>query len=222
MPRARRTGFTFRVDTGALPGKMRGRMSAPRVIFHLDMDAFYASVEQRDNPEWRGQPVIVGGSPERRGVVCAASYEARKFGVRSAMASATAWRLCPAGVFVRPRMEVYRDESRAIMEIVRSYGGELMQQVSVDEAYVEVTPQLPSLENHDALLESAEPLALRVKQAIHSAGDSRRRSASRLTSSSQRSPPPSLSRTASPWCGIPERRRFYAPCPWEPSTAWAR
>ncbi|HEX2748405.1 MAG TPA: DNA polymerase IV [Verrucomicrobiales bacterium] len=141
-------------------------MSAPRVIFHLDMDAFYASVEQRDHPEWRGKPVIVGAPPAHRGVVCAASYEARKFGVRSAMPSITAWRHCPEGIFVRPRMSVYRDESRAIMEIVSGFGGELVQQVSVDEAYLEVTPQLPPAPTHDALLESARPLAQRIKDAI--------------------------------------------------------
>ena len=84
-----------------------------RVILHLDMDAFYASVEQRDDPRLQGRPVIVGAPPDRRGVVCAASYEARKFGVRSAMASQTAGRLCPQGLFIRPRMDVYRDESRA-------------------------------------------------------------------------------------------------------------
>jgi DNA polymerase IV len=141
-------------------------MPAARVIFHLDMDAFYASVEQRDHPEWRGKPVIVGGSPEGRGVVCAASYEARSFGVRSAMPGITAWRLCPAGIFVRPRMDVYRDESVAIMEIVRHFAGGAVQQVSVDEAYVEVTARLAPAPSHDFLLESAVPLATQIKDAI--------------------------------------------------------
>src|SRR5881396_3449937 len=90
-----------------------------RIIFHLDMDAFYAAIEQRDRPELRGQPVIVGSPPTQRGVVCAASYEARRFGVRSAMPSATAGRLCPNGIFVQPRMERYREESQQIMAILR-------------------------------------------------------------------------------------------------------
>src|ERR1035437_3891087 len=110
-----------------------------RVIFHLDMDAFYASVEQRDNPALKGKPVIVGAPPTQRGVVCAASYEARKFGVRSAMPSATAGRLCPKGVFLRPRMETYKAESREIIAIVRQFTGELIQQVSIDEAYIDVS-----------------------------------------------------------------------------------
>src|SRR5256884_10004200 len=93
-----------------------------RVIFHLDRDAFDAAVEQRDNPALRGEPVIVGSPPTQRGVVCAASYEARKFGVRSAMPSVTAGRLCPKGVFVRPRMDDYREESRKIMAIVAQTG----------------------------------------------------------------------------------------------------
>jgi DNA polymerase-4 len=109
-----------------------------RVIFHLDMDAFYASVEQRDNPALRGQPVIVGASPERRGVVCAASYEARAFGVRSALPSRTAARLCPQGVFLPPRMDVYRSESQQIMLLLAQFGG-AVEQVSVDEAYLEMT-----------------------------------------------------------------------------------
>ena len=103
----------------------------PRVILHLDMDAFYASVEQRDRPELRGLPVIVGGSAEQRGVVCAASYEARKFKVHSAMPSRTAGRLCPHGIFVRPRMDAYRAESAAIMEILRSVTP-VIEKVSVD------------------------------------------------------------------------------------------
>src|SRR5256714_8722406 len=110
----------------------------PRVIFHLDMDAFYASVEQRDNPSLRGRAVIVGGPPTQRGVVCAASYEARKFGVRSAMPSATAGRLCPKGIFVRPRMEHYREESRKIIAIVAQTGA-LIEQVSIDEAYLDLS-----------------------------------------------------------------------------------
>src|SRR6266436_4350930 len=109
----------------------------PRVIFHLDMDAFYASIEQRDNPSLRGKAVIVGSPPTQRGVVCAASYEARKFGVRSAMPSVTAGRLCPKGVFVRPRMEHYREESGRIMAIV-AHTGALIEQVSIDEAYLEL------------------------------------------------------------------------------------
>ena len=85
-----------------------------RIIFHLDMDAFYASVEQRDDPNLRGKPVIVGSPPTQRGVVCAASYEARKFGVRSALPSSTADRLCPKGIFVRPRMDAYREDSQGL------------------------------------------------------------------------------------------------------------
>ena len=149
-------------------------MAAARVIFHLDMDAFYASVEQRDHPEWQGKPVIVGSPPDRRGVVCAASYEARKFGIRSAMPSMTAGRLCPDGIFVRPRMDTYREESREIMRIVASFAGELVQQVSVDEAYLEVTGQLAegeieSTQAHDALLTRAVPLAEKIKAAIREA-----------------------------------------------------
>jgi len=135
-----------------------------RVIFHLDMDAFYASVEQRDNPELRGKPVIVSAPPTQRGVVCAASYEARKFGVRSAMASVTAGRLCPQGMFVRPRMEAYREESRRIMEIVSSYGA-TMEQMSVDEAYLDFSA-LCQAQDADAALLKSVPLARELKARI--------------------------------------------------------
>src|SRR2546423_178312 len=112
-----------------------------RVIFHLDMDAFYAAIEQRDNPALRGKPVIVGAPPNQRGVVCAASYEARKFGVRSAMPSVTAGRLCPRGVFIYPRMSHYRAESGKIFSIV-ARSGALVEQMSIDEAYLDVSERL--------------------------------------------------------------------------------
>src|SRR3954449_437739 len=108
----------------------------PRVILHLDMDAFYAAVEQRDHPELSGKPVIVGSPPTQRGVVCAASYEARKFGVRSAMPSVTAGRLCPTGVFVPPRMDKYKAESIKIMELLDQTGAQV-EPMSIDEAYLE-------------------------------------------------------------------------------------
>jgi DNA polymerase-4 len=122
----------------------------PRVIFHLDMDAFYASVEQRDNPELRGKPVIVGASSDRRGVVCAASYEARAFGVRSAMPSRTAQRLCPEGIFIRPRIDAYRIESREIMARIAELGGQV-EQVSVDEAYLDMSHRFTVFERESAI-----------------------------------------------------------------------
>ena len=135
-----------------------------RVIFHLDMDAFYASVEQRDDPGLRGRPVIVGAPPTQRGVVCASSYEARKFGVRSAMPSATAGRLCPNGIFVRPRMDHYREESRHIMQIVAQTGA-VVETMSIDEAYLDVS-LISQAESADASLLKAVPLARHVKQRI--------------------------------------------------------
>jgi DNA polymerase-4 len=136
-----------------------------RVICHLDMDAFYASVEQRDNPALRGRPVIVGAPPTQRGVVAAASYEARRFGVHSAMPSVTAGRLCPKGVFVRPRMEAYREESRAIMAILRGSGA-LVEQVSVDEAYLDLSAAHQQATPDDSLL-SVLPVARALQRDIH-------------------------------------------------------
>ena len=125
----------------------------PRKIIHLDMDAFYASVEQRDDPALRGQPVAVGGARER-GVVMAASYEARQFGVRSAMPAAVVRRKCPALLLVPPRFEVYKDVSRQIHAIFAEHTP-LIEPLSLDEAYLDVTENLCN-----------EPLATRIAVEI--------------------------------------------------------
>ncbi|MGO1475061.1 MAG: DNA polymerase IV [Psychrobacter sp.] len=110
----------------------------PRKIIHIDMDAFYASVEQRDFPELRGKPLVVGGDPSGRGVVAAASYEVRKFGVRSAMSCYEARKRCPEVIFVRPRFEVYRAVSSDIRQIMHSLTPHV-EPLSLDEAYLDVT-----------------------------------------------------------------------------------
>lgn len=110
-----------------------------RAVLHVDMDAFFAAVEQLDHPEWRGRPVIVGGSPSRRGVVATASYEARAFGVRSAMPAAVAERLCPDAVWTRGDFERYGEVSRAVRAILESFTP-WVEVASIDEAYLDVTP----------------------------------------------------------------------------------
>jgi DNA polymerase-4 len=117
---------------------------ATRAILHIDLDAFYASIEQRDRPDYRGQPVIVGGSPDRRGVVATASYEARRYGVHSAMPSRTAQRLCPEAIFLPARFEVYRADSQQIMAIFRRHTP-LVEPLSLDEAYLDVTKAVRDL-----------------------------------------------------------------------------
>ena len=109
-----------------------------RKIIHIDMDAFFASVEQRDDPSLKGLAIAVGGSPSGRGVVMTASYEARKFGVKSAMSSMTAQRLCPNLIFVRPRMEAYKLASQQIRDIFYRHT-DLVEPLSLDEAYLDVT-----------------------------------------------------------------------------------
>ena len=127
-------------------------------IIHVDMDAFYASVEQRDEPNLRGKPVVVGGQPESRGVVAAASYEARKFGIRSAMPCSKALRLCPNAVFVSPRMSRYKEVSQQIRDIFKRYTS-LIEPLSLDEAYLDVT-------SDEAGLGSATATATAIRAAI--------------------------------------------------------
>lgn len=129
-----------------------------RKIIHVDMDAFFAAVEQRDEPTYRGRPVVVGGLPERRGVVAAASYEARKFGIHSAMSSRVAAQRCRHLVFVRPRFEVYRQISQQIRAIFRRYT-DLVEPLALDEAYLDVT-------ENKRCMPSATLMAREIKQQI--------------------------------------------------------
>jgi DNA polymerase-4 len=131
---------------------------AARKIIHVDLDAFFASVEQMDNPQLKSRPVIVGGSIKRRGVVSTASYEARKFGVHSAQPIAQARKLCPQGVFLKVRMDRYREISRRILKILSSYTPKL-EPMSIDEAFLDIT----GCEN---LFGKAEDIAREIKTRI--------------------------------------------------------
>ena len=122
----------------SITDKLINNQVSNRKIIHIDMDAFFASVEQRDFSELQGKPVIVGGPPHSRGVVAACSYEARKFGIHSAMPSSHAYRLCPDAIFVTPRFEAYREASAIIREIFYSYTT-LVEPPSLDEAYLDVS-----------------------------------------------------------------------------------
>ncbi len=138
-------------------------MPAYRKIIHVDMDAFYASVEQRDRPHLRGKPIAVGGSPEKRGAVAAASYEARQYGVHSALPSRSAAARCPHLIFVRPRFEAYRAVSEQIREIFFDYT-DLVEPLSLDEAYLDVT--VDKKEIGSAMI-IAEQIKQRIKADLH-------------------------------------------------------
>ena len=138
----------------------------PRKIIHIDMDAFYASVEQRDNPALRGKPVAVGGSRER-GVVAAASYEARRFGVRSAMPSVTARRKCPDLIFVTPRFDAYKAISLQIREVFAEYTP-IVEPLSLDEAYLDVTENLKGIISATRIAEEIRA-RIRAETRVHRA-----------------------------------------------------
>jgi DNA polymerase-4 len=158
-------------------------MQSQRRIIHIDMDAFYASVEQRDDPALRGRPVAVGGSPDSRGVVAAASYEARRFGVRSAMPMARAVRLCPELAIVRPHFAKYKAASEKVMGILHS-ATRLVEPLSLDEAYLDVTENL-----------WGEPLAMNVARRIKE----EIRKSLELTASAGVAPNKFLAKIASGW-----------------------
>jgi len=128
------------------------------MIIHADMDAFYASVEERDRPELVGKPVIVGGSPEKRGVVSAANYVARKYGVHSAMPAVTAHRLCPQGIYLPPRIDYYAEVSAQIRAIFERFTP-LVEPLSLDEAFLDVT-------GSEHLFGPAVEIGRKIKQAI--------------------------------------------------------
>ncbi len=135
-----------------------GEQANERRILHCDMDCFYAAVHVRDEPSLAGKPVVIGGEPQSRGVVAAASYEARRFGVRSAMPSAQAHRLCPEAVFLRPDFSRYRRESELIFDLYRSCTP-LVQTLSLDEAYLDVT-------NHLGPFPTATALAKEIRRRV--------------------------------------------------------
>lgn len=132
-----------------------------RKIIHIDMDAFYASIEQRDRPELKGRPVVVGGKPGERGVVAACSYEARTYGIHSAMSSTMARRLCPAAVFLRPRFDAYTAVSDQVMAIFREYT-DLVEPLSLDEAYLDVTENKKGIASAGAI---AREILSRITEA---------------------------------------------------------
>jgi DNA polymerase IV len=153
-----------------------------RKIIHIDMDAFYASVEQRDEPELKGKPVIVGWAGERS-VVCAASYEARKFGVHSAMPASRAKRLCPAGVWLTPNFDKYRTVSKQIRDIFERHTP-LVEPLSLDEAYLDVTQELSGI---PTATETAEAIRREIREETH------------LTASAGVAPNKFLAKIASDW-----------------------
>jgi len=152
----------------------------PRKIIHVDMDAFYASVEQRDDPGLRGKPVAVGGSRER-GVVAAASYEARKFGVRSAMPSVTARRKCPDLIFVKPRFDVYREVSLQVRAIFAEHTA-IVEPLSLDEAYLDVTESLQGIVSATEIAEQIRAKIRAETQLTASAGVSYNKFLAKLAS----------------------------------------
>src|ERR1700736_155351 len=151
------------------PVRTRGPMpTQPRVIGHVDMDAFYASIEVRDSPHYRGLPVVVGAAPGRRGVVAAASYEARRFGIRSAMPVGEAFERCPHAIFLPVDMQKYRAVSAQLFELLDTFTPQV-EAVSIDEAFLDLTGCPSPERGHGAFgapLEIARAIKARIGEAL--------------------------------------------------------
>lgn len=139
-----------------------GKEAPLRKIIHIDMDAYFAAIEQRDFPELKGKPVIVGGAVGERGVVSTCSYEARKYGIHSAMPATIAHKLCPNGIFVRPRFEAYKEATDKIFAIFREYS-DLVQPMSLDEAYLDVTTNKMGIPSATMI---AQEIRARIKKEV--------------------------------------------------------
>lgn len=148
---------------------MSAELPAPRAIIHVDMDAFYASVEQRDFPEYANKPLIVGGDPDKRGVVSTCNYQARQYGIHSAMPCLTARRKCPQAIFVRPRFTVYREISLQIREILGHYT-ELIEPLALDEAYLDVSAETVHFGSSVLMAKDIRQRILRETRLTASAG----------------------------------------------------
>ncbi|MBI2547087.1 MAG: DNA polymerase IV [Candidatus Aenigmarchaeota archaeon] len=147
-------------------------MDYTRIILHVDMDAFYPSVEQRERSEWKSKPVIVGADPQEgngRGVVASSSYEAREFGVKSAMPISKAWKLCPQGIYVRPNFVLYARVSAGIMSVLRKYADKF-EQVGIDEAFLDVTNKIKDYEEAANLAEKIKKDVLNKENVTCSIG----------------------------------------------------
>jgi DNA polymerase IV len=181
-----------------------------RKIIHIDMDAFYASVEQRDDPTLKGKPVAVGYSA-KRGVVAAASHEARSFGVRSAMPSTVAIRKCAELVFVPPRFDVYREVSKQVQAIFKDYTP-LVEPLSLDEAYLDITDNLRGIP-------TAWETAKEIRARIYDESNSQLQPGFPATSSSPRSHRTIANQTASSRSCRTKRKPLSRPCQYRSSTA---
>ncbi|MBS7531602.1 DNA polymerase IV [Hazenella sp. IB182353] len=156
-----------------------------RKIIHVDMDAFFASVEQRENPEYRGKPIVVGGDPYGRGVVATCSYEARQFGIHSAMPAKRAHQLCPQAIFVRPRMKLYKEISLELMDIFYLYTN-LVEPLSVDEAYLDVTDNKKNMKSATLIAKEMKSVINRRLRLTASAGVSYNKFIAKLASGYQK------------------------------------